>query len=619
MTNYSKTGERNLTTMDSDGNWTGRRRRRSTSISHSPGFSRMTVVMMITMFLMMMSSSSFSSSVGAAAETTPDGTVSEQENDRATATAKTETSRDRLQVALDPMEIHLVPTPIVIPSDVLQADVDTVLDGLMEEKMRQSMGDAFMYWLTTGATTQWYSGDAAEYSLEESRSQYSSNNNGSITSSSSSSSSPSSSSRSSGASTGAVGVSGRQREDGVPYTSVMYKGAVVLIDTSNQDLSTFSVDKDAMQSMVQTIIEMELVNALKELTSSTATTTANIGAADRQQYYEIETASVYWNTFSRQPPGNNIIIPVGDDENINGNDTGGDDGNVLVEPPSDMGLGGGGLAVEKIQDSDALYNNSSKNWTASKTTGIVIGSFLLVSATLFFLVQRRKRFNRSRRGETGAFPVSHDLEMDRSPDDDDDIDHGGEDEQQPVRTLKSHSSNLADREINNDDETSTQGRGVSDDTGTVQTNDASEMAHYQDDMPYQQGELFESVSVASQWTLGTDAESSVFPSGSTSGGNHVRLQKAAEMLAAKETFDRDRQVTLQKDMLQTAWSTNVASNPPVDVLSALSTNTRSPSPSQKNSLSFEQAQGEEVYLMPGQSSRKDSPSRSRDAEGGGIV
>ena len=76
---------------------------------------------------------------------------------------------------------------------------------------------------------------------------------------------------------------------------------------------------------------------------------------------------------------------------------------------------------------------------------------------------------------------------------------------------------------------------------------------------------------------------------------------AAELMAAKETFDRDRNITLQKDMLHSEWSATPNAGA-FDTAAALEAS------KDDNALSFEQAyeaeQGEEVYLTPPRSARR---------------
>ena len=457
-----------------------------------------------------------------------------------------------------------------------------------------------MYWLTTGSTTEWHGGE--EYANEETSS-----------SSSVSASASASAQRSSGSSSG-----------GVPYTTVLYKGATVLIDTSKlqqqqqqqpQDGNSSNnnsnynkvVDSDALQATVQTIIETQLVDALKQ--QQTEQLQQQQQQQQQQPYYEIESASVFWNTVIRNPTGNNIVVPVDDedddqdddqDDNSGGGGGSSDNGvGGLVEPPSDNNVSGDGtgVSVGKLEgNGSSVQQADQNNWTASQTTGVVVGSFLLVSAALFFFVQQHRRRLAARRRGGGAFPVANDLEMDQGQHEDD------EEQRRQTAVSAAFSSSLSSWAPNDNGTAGSQSR-TTDDAGTVQTNDESAMAHYQEeDVQYQQGELLECVSVASEWTLGTDTESSIFPSGTGSGpggvSNHVRLHKAAEILAAKETFDRDRQVTLQKDMLQTEWTSHVmAGNSKPNAVDHRQHN-------KHNSLSFEQAhQGEEVYLMPPKSKR----------------
>ena len=117
---------------------------------------------------------------------------------------------------------------------------------------------------------------------------------------------------------------------------------------------------------------------------------------------------------------------------------------------------------------------------------------------------------------------------------------------------------------------------VEDDVMT-ENGDVSEMAQYGP------GELLDSVSIASEWTISTNDSKAA-----------TRKKRESDSSWAQETFERDRQITLQKDMLQSEWS-NVPQR-------------RMPTQQRWGSgeaaiLSFEQAHGGrgeelELYLMP---------------------
>eukprot|EP00934_Nitzschia_sp_Nitz4_P002398 Nitzschia sp. Nitz4//scaffold256_size27904//16095//17354//NITZ4_008169-RA/size27904-processed-gene-0.8-mRNA-1//1//CDS//3329544411//2393//frame0 len=119
-------------------------------------------------------------------------------------------------------------------------------------------------------------------------------------------------------------------------------------------------------------------------------------------------------------------------------------------------------------------------------------------------------------------------------------------------------------------------------------------------------------SVASDWTMQT---SDTRFSGLTS------LQQrygGAAAYASSETFERDRQITLQKDMLQSEWTTTrprvTYNENPVEV-STRYTPSRTDDGAVSPTVSFEQAyeesQGEEIYLVP--------PSRANKTRDGEII
>ena len=112
--------------------------------------------------------------------------------------------------------------------------------------------------------------------------------------------------------------------------------------------------------------------------------------------------------------------------------------------------------------------------------------------------------------------------------------------------------------------------------------------------------ILDSISVGSEWTLATGVTGVTSALGLTT--NHNKT--TAEMVATKETFDRDRQITLQKDMLQSEWTTPTTGT----------TGTTDPNSNNlhvynnhNSALQFQDAtgQGEEIFIMePATSSRR---------------
>jgi len=157
-----------------------------------------------------------------------------------------------------------------------------------------------------------------------------------------------------------------------------------------------------------------------------------------------------------------------------------------------------------------------------------------------------------------------------------------------TRKRRSRSTVQAAQEKPSEDDLSTVAMDypVPDIEQSVASGDASSMAHYAP------GELLDSISVASEFTVTTNDDSK---------GTSAR-RRNTELMAAAESFDRDRNVTLQKDMLHCEWSLRTAK---------MASNEKKSRLSQSNTLSFEQAyddsQGEEIYLAP--------PSTSRHSDG----
>jgi hypothetical protein len=130
------------------------------------------------------------------------------------------------------------------------------------------------------------------------------------------------------------------------------------------------------------------------------------------------------------------------------------------------------------------------------------------------------------------------------------------------------------------------GKPIDDAATVVEEDNLSEHGDVISEMAqYQPGELLDSVSVASEWTMSTDVESKVSPSKRKTGTAHD---------VYSETFG-DRQVALQKDMLHSEWT----SAPPTNTQKArISQVLKSPEPGMSFAKAHGGQEGEEVYLMP---------------------
>lgn len=165
-----------------------------------------------------------------------------------------------------------------------------------------------------------------------------------------------------------------------------------------------------------------------------------------------------------------------------------------------------------------------------------------------------------------------------------------------------HQSQKSDLELKSDN---------ADDGLVSESGDRSEMAHYSSSPASTTGVDAVSVapSVASEWTMTTNDDTKI------SGGT-LRHQSSggANVWASLETFERDRQVTLQKDMLQSEWTTMPAPSTTRALTSSRYTThgaQREPSPDLSFEQAYDEGQGEEIYLMP--------PSRTTRTRKGEMV
>eukprot|EP00751_Fragilariopsis_kerguelensis_P008573 CAMPEP_0170790356 /NCGR_PEP_ID=MMETSP0733-20121128/20359_1 /TAXON_ID=186038 /ORGANISM="Fragilariopsis kerguelensis, Strain L26-C5" /LENGTH=765 /DNA_ID=CAMNT_0011137797 /DNA_START=1 /DNA_END=2298 /DNA_ORIENTATION=- len=197
------------------------------------------------------------------------------------------------------------------------------------------------------------------------------------------------------------------------------------------------------------------------------------------------------------------------------------------------------------------------------------------------------------------------------------------------RLFFSWSSSMKEPATSSDENSNSNDNDHNDTEGNEETSAAAQ---------YESGQILDCISMGgeSEWTIGTTRVTDGFGGGGGSslgggssqepetgsgvytlgsiGGGHSESERGgtktlAEMLAAKETFDRDRQITLQKDMLHSEWTlgTAAAAATTTGITSRSSSASSSGSTTHKtiraNTTStaiFEQAngQGEELFLMP---------------------
>jgi len=351
-----------------------------------------------------------------------------------------------------------------------------------------------------------------------------------------------------------------------PCTCALYSGATVMLKNAGKSSSSSEATPEDLEPAIQQVVEENLVKALR-----------NEPAPDdvrrRPFYTEVKGTNVSFSVAQRQNGGK--LVFVSDPEN---------EGQQLVESGDNTESSeqeGAAILDESLQDStvvdvigvNALEESKSQQSASgfSSTTGKILASviggvLLVVLVVLFFVLRKskklRKEAERQRGQKDNSTVISDHYDRDLV---DEEIATGG----RRRGTKKQHRRNPSNSSMD----------------------DESEAAQY-----HRSGNLLDSVSLASEWTLTT---------GVTDGTMNNRNKSMAEMLAAKETFDRDRQVTLQKDMLQPQWAVVPPSGLALARTDSLALADRLPTTptrnrrNNENALQFEEAggQGEEIYLM----------------------
>jgi hypothetical protein len=512
------------------------------------------------------------------------------------------------QLTLDPLLICLYPTVMALDGLMLQHDLRIAMKDLVSTKLQQEYTDTFEYFdFTDAKNIVWYSGQEEEKEAAA-----------------------------------ATGNSDNQiqlgkNEKPVPCTCAWYPGAVVLMTPSLSSSSSSPPEGDndntelllytpsILQPKIAAILEAGLVPVLQNVattitddddddsfnTDSTATTVTTTTTNTPSAYFELEAALVSWN----------VTMGGNDDEDDDGS---GDD---LVMPPKPGNENESSSGSPSMSPHDpinipvvvpGLENENS--WQTSSPNGfmeqygmavimimVVILLLILTCALLSYLpcVRRYCCYYccycccSCCCHHDDAVVVdndNHPTNMHKTTANADTATVNGEqdeDEEEGRRQRRGHKSHKSRYSSSNSSV------ATGDDTASAQTGDVSEMAQYR------QGELMECISVASEWTMGTNEDTMSLDRSSITGPS-PRMLVSAELFAAKESFERDRkQVTLQKDMLHSAWSAACISGM-VDTTAATATAANQMTTGESNTLSFTQAyqgQGEEVYLMPPRSSR----------------
>lgn len=448
------------------------------------------------------------------------------------------------QVKLDPLQICLFPTFLSLPEANLQDDLRENLQLLVNSRFDEDYGEDFVYFAFTDAKIDWYSGDESKPACGSLQNKLPSGDDNS-----------------------AVARDVFVPQESTPCTCALYSGATVVLKTDGTPNPMVPATMDAdratpeiLEPKISTVLEQGLVSFLQN-------EPAPEDARRRPFYTEIKGVSVSWSVAQRQQGGKLVYVPAIEEE-----------GGQLVtsEPP----LVGPGTAVldgvvgdsTKIDvvNANALeasafesQNANAFETTSGKMLASVVGALLVVALIVTFCCLYLKKKMRKRRQE-GSPRKANDATTVKCNDEiieDDAVDieiaAGG-------RRKKEKVANFSESEVD----------------------DASEAAQYRT------GRVVDNASVVSEeWTLTTGVTDGVSSAlGLSSTGNKT----AAEMIAAEETFDRDRQITLQKDMLQSEWSGAVASPSSL----ALSRTTGSISSTKNGGVQFEDAtgEGEEIFL-----------------------
>mmetsp|Transcript_25290 Transcript_25290/g.59192 ORF Transcript_25290/g.59192 Transcript_25290/m.59192 type:complete len:496 (-) Transcript_25290:230-1717(-) len=448
----------------------------------------------------------------------------------------------KMQLKLDPFQICLFPTYLSLPEAILQEDLRENLQVLVTSKLRNEYGKDFEYFALTEAKIDWYSGEESSVcgSLENLL--------------------PSADELSSSTREATI------LKESSPCTCALYSGATVMLKSDGNGVSDFDsvttqTTPEILEPQISAALMKDLVTSLRDLPSPD-------GGANRPIYTELKGTSISWTVAQRKQGGKLVINPNPESE-----------GEQLMTVVPSPDVPGTPILDESMEDStkidvanfNALEGSSTPSQSASgfntkggKVLASVVGALLLITLVMLFAHLHRKKRKRE--------VISDDVKNN------------------DINTVISEDA--VDEEIARSDgwrRRNSSGRDSlsSSSVEEADNDDMSEAAQYR------RGNIMDSISVASDWTYTTGVTG--VSSGVRSSGNKT----AAEMQAAKETFDRDRQITLQKDMLQSEWSGAVAS--PSSLHLTRSGNRSKPKvfTNDPNTLQFEEAtgQGEEIFLM----------------------
>lgn len=340
-----------------------------------------------------------------------------------------------------------------------------------------------------------------------------------------------------------------------PCTCALYTGATAMFEHAGARTSGPFVTPEQLEPQISSVLQDSLVQALRN-----DDPTSDV----RPFYTELKGTFVSWSAAERQSGGKLVYLdPPEFDQQVS-------EQPLVGESPStpvlDESFGDSTVidvvTVNAVDGSDIQENTpSGANAFATKKGKIlasVLGAVLFVILVILGFVLRRNQ-RRNAQSKDSSTVVSQD-ELPR-----DEVD------EEIARGEKGLASKV-----------------------DMEEDDQSEAAQYK--VP--KNNLLDCISVGSEWTLATGVSNGL---GSILGYSSCN-KSMAEMMAAKETFDRDRQITLQKDMLQSEWSSPVS--PSTLALSrkgsksTVKKSTTTIDSGESGGLKFAEAEGEEIYLMP---------------------
>ncbi len=347
---------------------------------------------------------------------------------------------------------------------------------------------------------------------------------------------------------------------GQPCTCALYTGATVVFHTTtrNHNNNNNTTTKTILEPQISDLLIRNLVPNLHDTENSESI------------YTELKGASVSWTAAQRVQGGKLVYLDAASDEQLFPQE---EPTQEMVPEPVVLdeifqdstvitvnGLQGSADVQQQTDRANAFGSQPGK--VLASTIGGVI--FLMLCILVCVLcIKKKQRKLREASGKDSSTVVSEvDEEMAGT-------------KRRGRRKHRFKSNSESSNSYNNDED----------------DDDESEAAQYK--RGSSSSKILDCISVGSEWTM------------TTSG---VKSNKTmAEMMAAKETFDRDRQITLQKDMLQSEWSAGVVSPSGVPLSRAGSYSNKKKSSeaaaaaaaTTTGGLQFEQAtgEGEEIFLM----------------------